>query len=689
MSPVRRPFAKTRLSAWNTSDFQLRLWVSFGLIVLMFGALTARFVYLQVLQYEALTIRAAGNRLTLIPTPPIRGEITDINGVVLARNYPAYSLEIVPANLTASVDDTIAALQPLVEISAADIKRFRKFQTDFRMYDKIPLKMKLSVDEASRLSAQLYRFPGVEVNARTFREYPYGPLTAHLLGYIGRISENDQKKIDEANQTALYRGTVYIGKGGLENYYETQLHGTPGFQEVEKDAQGNTVKVIRSQPPRNGQTLKLALDIRMQQMADKLLGNRKGAMVAINPQNGDILAMVSKPTYDPNLFIDGIDADTWNALNNNPDKPLINRAIQGLYPPGSTFKPFMAMAALQSGTVTPGQMVPSPGAWSIPGSTHLFRDSVRRGHGMVNISTAIQVSSDTFFYQIGYRMGVDKAATYLREFGFGEKTGIDLPHEAGGVLPTREWKENRFKKYRPEVRAWMPADMVSASIGQGYNAYSPLQMAYATAQLANDGTVYQPHLGKVLLDHSSNNMIVIDPNPVHQLNFQPGYFALVKEAMTRVLKPGGTARAIGSGLKYSMGGKTGTAQVVQIKQGASYNAGMLPVKYRDHAWFIAFAPVDKPQIAIAVIVENGGWGASSAPLARQLADYYLLTLGHLNRPENPTAVQAASAAASDMAVPPDAQASQPSGNVTPPRLPVLQAFMEAGAAPTSASGVSY
>lgn len=607
-------------------DFTLRLVVAFLCILLMFGGLIARFVYLQVLKHDDYLVQATTNRITLIPTPPIRGEITDVNGVVLARNYPAYSLEIIPNQVDGKVDDLIEKLKVYVDLTEADLNRFKKFRADYRSYEKVPLKMKLSPDEAAHLAARLYQFKGVEINARTFREYPFGALTTHFLGYIGRISENDEKKLEESNRAAAYRGTTHIGKAGLEAFYEEQLHGVPGFQEVEKDAAGNVIRVIRSEPPQTGQTLRLAMDIRLQQEAQRIMGNKRGALVAIDPQTGGVLAFVSNPTFDSNMFIDGISNDEWKALNDNWQKPLINRVTQGLYPPGSTFKPFMGMALLESGKINQQTVVPAPGAWSIPGTTHLFRDSVRSGHGSANLSKAIQVSSDTFFYRLGFELGIEKTSPYLAAFDLGQKTGIDLPHEYQGVLPTPEWKEKRFAKLPENRRRWNIAEMVPVSIGQGYNAYTPLQMAHATAILANNGTVYRPHLVKELLDHENQQITVIDPKPERVLPFSQSNFNYIKRAMQRVLQPGGTAYKIGSGLKYSMGGKTGTAQVVQIAQGKTYNAAALREQHRDHAWFIAFAPVEKPQIAIAVILENAGWGANAAPLARQLSDFYILKL---------------------------------------------------------------
>lgn len=607
------------------ADALLRLLVAFILIVIFFSILLARFFYLQVTQHNEFSGQASSNRITLIPTPPVRGEIVDINGVPLAKNYPVFSLEVIPSRIEGKMEDVIEALKKYVDITPTDLKRFKKYRESYRKFENIPLKLRLTDEETARLSVHLREFKGVEVNSRTFREYPYGKLTSHFLGYIGRISDKDKEMLEEESLTALYRGSTHIGKSGLEKYYEHQLHGIPGYQEVEKDAYGNIVRVLKNVPSKMGQTLRLGMDIRMQQEADRILGDRRGALVAINPQDGTVLAFVSKPSFDPNLFIDGIDSDTWKMLNDDWKKPLINRVTQGLYPPGSTFKPFMGMALLESGKITQNTIVPAPGAWSIPGSRHIFRDSVRSGHGSANLSKAIQVSSDTFFYRLGYEMGIDKASPYLAQFGFGQKTGIDLPSEYVGVLPSREWKAKRFAKSSdPTAKEWRAGEMVSVSIGQGYNAYTPLQMAHATASLANNGVVHQPHLVKEVLDFGARKITRINPNPERQIPFKADNFEYVKRAMEKVLKPGGTAHRIGGGLAYTMGGKTGTAQVVQIKQGSRYNAAALREQHRDHAWFISFAPLEKPEIAIAVILENGGWGAYAAPLAREMTDFYML-----------------------------------------------------------------
>ncbi len=604
-------------------QFQLRLVIAYAFMVLMLLVLAARFIWLQVMQYEHFATLAQNNSISLVPVQPNRGLIMDRNGVVLAQNHAAYTLEITPAKMD-DMEATIKALGSMVEITPRDDRRFRKFLAESKEFEPVPLKLKLTEEEAARIAANAWRFPGVEVKARLFRDYPYKELTSHVLGYIGRINQRDQQKLEEEAQLANYRGATHIGKLGLEVVYENELHGRNGFEEVETDAGGRAVRSLRRTPPVHGNNLKLALDIRVQEVADKLFGQRRGALVAIDPQTGGVLAFVSKPGFDPNLFIDGIDSATWKSLNEDWQKPLVNRALRGLYPPGSTFKPFMAMAALQAGAIGPYDVRPAPGYFTLPGSSHQFRDSNPRGNGMVNIGKAIAVSSDTFFYRLAWDMGIDRIHPLVGQFGLGAKTGIDLDGEASGVLPSKAWKEKRFARYKPEVRRWYPADVVSVGIGQGFNAYTPLQMANATAILAADGKVFHPHLVQEITEAGSGKVRLVEPKPVRTLAFRPELYTHVKDGMVAVMRPGGTAARLAAGLTYTMAGKTGTAQVVQIKQGAKYNAAALAEQYRDHSWFIAFAPVEAPRIAIAVIVENAGFGAASAaPIARAVSDFAL------------------------------------------------------------------
>ncbi|WP_287880223.1 penicillin-binding protein 2 [Aquitalea sp.] len=604
-------------------QFQLRLIVAYVFMLLMFCVLIARFIWLQVYQYEHFSTLAQNNRISLLPILPNRGLIMDRNGVILAQNYSAYTLELVPSKMP-DMNATVAELKKLVNITPRDEKLFKKLQGESKDFESIPLKVKLSEEEAARVAANAWRFPGVQVKARLFRDYPYKELTSHVLGYIGRINQKDQEQLDDEDKTTNYKGTNYIGKTGLEAVYEDDLHGQVGFEEVETDSGGRAIRSLRRTPPVNGNNLKLALDIRLQEVADKLFGNRRGALVAIDPQTGGVLAFLSKPGFDPNLFIDGIDSQSWAALNSDWQKPMINRALRGTYPPGSTFKPFVSMAALETHSIGMHDVRPAPAFFTLPGSSHQFRDSNKNGNGSANLARAIQVSSDTFFYKLAWDMGIDKIAPTVGQFGLGRPTGIDLDGEASGVLPTKEWKAKRFARYKEEFRRWYPADVVSIGIGQGFNSYTPLQMANGVAILANEGVAYKPHLVQEVVDAKTGKSRLIEAKPDRTLPFKKENFEYVKAAMQSVLKPGGTAWRLGVGLPYTMAGKTGTAQVVAIKQGAKYNASALAEQYRDHSWFVAFAPVDKPRIAVAVIVENAGFGAAAAaPIARGLFDYYI------------------------------------------------------------------
>ncbi|GHD75890.1 penicillin-binding protein 2 [Vogesella fluminis] len=616
-----------RLKDPQTEERQLywRLLVAYLFMVLMLLLLVARFVWLQVFQYEHFTTLAQNNSISLVPVQPNRGLIVDRNGIELARNYASYTLELTPDKID-NLDATIRALGRIVTITPRDLKRFQKFQSESKDFEPVPLRLKMDDIEAARVAANLWRFPGVEVKARLYRDYPYKELTSHVLGYIGRIGPRDKERMAEDENAANYRGATHIGKLGLEAVYEGELHGQNGFEEIETDSAGRAVRSLRRTAPVHGNTLQLALDIHLQDVADKLFGARRGALVAIDPQNGGVLALLSKPSFDPNLFIDGIDSQSWQSLNEDWQRPLINRAIRGMYPPGSTFKPFMGMAALHAGAIGPNEVRPAPGYFTLPGSSHQFRDSNPRGNGSANLARAIAVSSDTFFYKLAWDMGIDRIHPLLAQFGLGSRTGIDLDGEAVGVLPSKEWKARRFAgpRYRNEHRRWLPADVVSIGIGQGFNAYTPLQMANATAVLANNGRAFHPHLVQSITDARNGRTRLIEAAPYKQLPFRQQHYDYIKQGMQAVMQPGGTGARLGQGLQYSMAGKTGTAQVVQIKQGAKYNAGALAEQHRDHSWFIAFAPVEQPKIAVAVIVENAGFGAAAAaPITRALFDYYL------------------------------------------------------------------
>ena len=598
--------------------FRFRVAFAVGMVVLAFSLLIGRFVFLQVLQHDYYTTRAEDNRISLVPIPPDRGVITDRNGVVLARNYSAFTLEITPSKVE-SLDRTIDALGELIEILPKDKRRFRKLLEESRSFESLPIRTRLTDQEVARFAANRYRFPGVEVKARLFRQYPFGPVAAHAIGYINRINKADLEAIEEKEQSANYKGTEHIGKTGLEKSYEFHLHGETGYEKVEIDAGGRAVRNLSRTPPTPGSNLTLTLDIKLQEIAEKAFGERRGALVAIEPSTGGILALVSTPTFDPNLFVDGIRSEDWDQLNNSPNRPMINRALNGAYPPGSTYKPFMALAALETGKRTPGQTIFDPGHFTFGG--HTFRDEKKSGHGVVDMHKSIVHSCDTYYYMLANDMGIDSIARFMAPIGFGSKTGIDIDGESIGVLPSPEWKKRRFKK--PEQQKWFAGETISIGIGQGYNTFTPIQLAQGMATLANDGVLFKPHLVKHITDSRTGEKTLIEPQPLRVLPWKKQNIETIKKAMVGVNIEGTGARAF-AGAEYVSGGKTGTAQVFSLK-GGEYFAHKIKEELRDHALYIAFAPADQPKIALAVLVENGGFGSqSAAPIARMVMDYYLL-----------------------------------------------------------------
>ncbi|CAH1905966.1 peptidoglycan DD-transpeptidase MrdA [Candidatus Nitrotoga sp. HW29] len=605
-------------------NFRLRLALSLGFVLLLLLLLLARFVYLQAIQQSHYQTLAENNRISIVPIAPGRGLILDRNGVVLAHNYSAYTLEITLSKVV-DLKTTIDELAKLVDIQPGDRKRFKRLLADNRKFESLPIRNRLTDDEVARFSTQRYRFPGVEIKARLFREYPYHDQISHLVGYIGRINESEIAQLEEDAIAANYRGSDYIGKTGIEQSYESELHGKTGFQQVEVDAGGREVRVLSRTPPVSGNNLVLTIDAKLQGVAEQAFGNYRGALVAIDPRNGEVLAFVSKPGYDPNLFIDGIDEQSWNELNNSPDVPLNNRALRGQYSPGSTIKPFMALAGLHYNKRTPGHTISDPGYFSLPGSRHRYRDWKKDGHGSVDLFKSIVVSCDTYYYGLAIELGIDNIYSFFSEFGFGKKTGIDMEGEVSGLMPSQEWKQKRYKQ------KWYAGDTVSVGIGQGYNLVTPLQLAYATAVLANDGIAYRPHLLKEVQSSRISDKRTLETNPESDLNLNSEHLALVKSAMVAVTQPGGTAAKAGAGAPYTFAGKTGTAQVIGIKQGEKYIESKIQERHRDHAWFMTFAPSDQPKIALAVLVENGGHGSSTAaPIARKVLDYFLL--GKVPRP---------------------------------------------------------
>lgn len=598
--------------------FRRRVYFAGALVLVCFALLFSRLFWLQVVRHDYYATRAEDNRIALLPVSPNRGLIIDRNGEVLARNYSAYTLEIQPSRV-ADLEATINGLAQLVNIEARDRKRFRKLMEESRNFDSLPIRTRLTDEEVARFIAQRYRFPGVEVRARLFRQYPNAELASHVLGYMGRINRRDAERIEEAGVADNYRGTDHIGKSGLELSYETDLHGVTGFEQVEVTAAGRPVRVLSRTPPQNGNNLRLTLDAGLQRVVEQAFGERRGALVAIEPSSGGVLALVSKPTFDPNLFVDGIDSANWEALNNAADHPLLNRAIYSAYPPGSTFKPFMALGALTAGKRTPQFAIADPGHFDFGG--HRFRDDKVGGHGSVDMHKSIVVSCNTYYYRLAADWGIDGIADFMAQMGLGSRTGIDIEGEATGVLPSPEWKKKRFK--RPEQQKWYAGETISVGIGQGYNAYTMLQMAHAVSILAADGVVYKPHLVKQVENVRTGAVREIEPKPTRRVNLKPEHIAVIKRAMEEVNKSGTGARAF-AGAPYVAAGKTGTAQAFSLR-GAQYRGGKLAEKLRDHALFIAYAPADAPKIALAVIVENAGFGAqSAAPIARQVFDYYLL-----------------------------------------------------------------
>lgn len=599
--------------------FQLRVGFAGVMVLVAFALLGLRFFHLQVLQHDTYASKAEENRISIVPIAPNRGLILDRNGVVLARNYSAYTLEIFPAKVP-DMDRTIQELADVVEIQPKDRARFRKLYGELRNAESLPIRTRLTDEEVARFAANRFRFPGVEIKARLFRQYPFGEVASHVIGYIGRINPRDQEKLAELGVDANYRGTDFIGKAGLEASYQQELHGTTGMEQVEIDAAGRGIRTLARTPAQAGNNLTLTLDIRLQQVAEAVFGERRGALVALDPSSGGVLAFVSKPGFDPNLFVDGIDPQSWSELNSSPDRPLNNRAIAGVYPPGSTFKPFMAIAALETGKRTYKSAISDPGYFEFGGRR--FRDSKPGGHGYVDLYKSIVVSSDTFYYQLANDMGIDAIAAFMGKFGLGSRTGIDLEGEATGVLPSPQWKQRRFRT--PEQQKWYPGETISIGIGQGYNAYTPVQLAVAMATLAAGGDMYRPRLVSHIDNLRTGERRAIAPALVQKLPLKAEHVEFVKQAMAGVNKEGTGARAFANA-GYTSGGKTGTAQVIGMKQNEKYDERRIAERHRDHSLFVVFAPLEQPTIALMVIVENGGFGArAAAPIARAVLDYHLL-----------------------------------------------------------------
>ena len=601
--------------------FNARLLAAALFVLLCFGLLGARLVWLQVVRHEDLAQQAEANRVAVVPVVPNRGLIVDRNGVVLATNYSAYTLEITPSKLKGELDAVIDQLAQVLEVQPRDRRRFKRLQDESKSFESLPIRTKLSDEEVARFMAQKYRFPGVDVRARLFRHYPAGEVGSHLIGYIGRINSAEKKAMADWDDDVLanYRGTDVIGKIGLEQHYEQQLHGTTGFEEMETSAGGRAVRRLKSHPAQPGNTLVLAIDIKLQALVEELFGERRGALVAIDPRSGEILAFVSKPSFDPNLFVDGIDVESWRGLNESLDKPLLNRALRGSYPPGSTYKPFMAMAALNTGKRAPGTLINDPGFFMFGG--HRFGSPENERGGIMNMRRAIVESSNVYFYSLANELGVDLIHDQLEPFGIGRKTDIDLDGEAIGLLPSTAWKKRAYKK--PEQQKWYAGETISLGIGQGYNNFTMLQLASATATLVSGGQRFAPRLVREVRDVVSQVATPMAGEAITALPLKPEHVALITNAMHGVTQEG-TSRAVFVGAPYKSGGKTGTAQAVGLRANEKYNAARIGEYQRDHSLYTAFAPLDAPTIALAVIVENAGFGSTAAaPIARRVFDYLL------------------------------------------------------------------
>ncbi len=584
-------------------------------VTLCLFALVAQLVWLQISNHEHYITLSRDNRVKLVPLPPVRGLIYDRNGEIIAQNTPTYSLEVTPEQV-ADIDSTIGQLRQLISIDDDEIQRFKRLVNQRRRFESIPLKIGLSEEELAALAVNRHQFPGIDIEAKLLRQYPKKDITAHVLGYVGRINERELEIIDNSN----YAGTSHIGKNGVEKSYEDILHGQVGLQQVEVNALGRTIRVLEKQLPVTGNNLKLYLDTRLQKIAMDAFGEENGSAVAIDPKTGGVLVMASNPGFNPNLFVSGISTSDYQELQSSPSKPLFNRALRGQYPPGSTVKPFIALAGLETGTTGFTDVTYCPGHFSLPNHSHRYRDWKKTGHGSVDMDTSIVQSCDVYYYKLAYEMGVEKMHDYLANFGFGNQTGIDLGSELPGLLPSREWKKRRHN------RPWYPGETLIMGIGQGYFLTTPLQLATAMATFANGGIYRAPRVVSEIVGDQPEDILQKVTTVEKKIDIvKPQDWSDVASAMTNVVEsPRGTAKRIRSD-KYRIAGKTGTAQVFSVKQDEEYDEEKIEKKYRDHALFIAYAPIEDPQIAVAVVVENGGHGGSvAAPIAKRIMDAYLL-----------------------------------------------------------------
>lgn len=599
------------------SRFGLRVWIAGTVVLLAFGLLGWRLWILQVQQHEGLLQRADSNRTAVVPIPPRRGEILDRNGEVLARNYLSYTLDVVPAKVD-TMETLLSDLEQVVTLSDRQKRQFERRLRESGPFAPVLLRNDLSDTEAAYFAAQAFRFPAVELKARWVRQYPQGQTAAHVVGYIGRISERDLQSLEASNELGNYRGTDIIGKKGIEKSWETQLHGQTGIESLEVTARGKPVQTLHRIDPTPGNDLMLSLDLRLQRIAEQAFEGRRGALVAIDPRNGEVLAFVSQPSFDPNLFVDGIDHESWKQLNESEDKPLITRPVYGTYPIGSTYKPFVALAAMALGKRSPTTKIYDPGYYEM-GKTR-FRNAGSAAYGNVDVHKSLVVSSDTYYYSLAEEITVDALHDFMKPFGFGQKTGIDMVGERTGILPSTAWKKSAFRD--PQQQRWYAGETVSVLIGQGYNAFSLMQLAQATAVLANGGTYYRPHLVRAVKRSADVTPQTVSGEVMHTIDLDPKGVAAVRDALIDVTKVG-TARRAFAGVTYEVAGKTGTVQLFDLK-GAKYKRDEVDERLRDHSAFMGYAPAHNPTIALAVLVENAGWGSEvAAPIARAVFDAWL------------------------------------------------------------------
>lgn len=611
--------------------FARRALISFIGVLILTGVLLTNLYHLQVVNYDAYQTRSNGNRIKLLPIAPTRGIIYDRNNKILAENLTFFGLYIVPEKVD-NLEETFNQLRQIVGLTDDDIDAFKKERRRSQRYTPILLKADLSEDQIARFSVNQYAFPSLEVKPYFKRHYLYGEPLTHILGYVARINDRDVERLKQEEKEANYSGTHDIGKLGIERYYEDELHGQVGFEEVEVNSQGKVIRKLREQPAVAGKNIRLTLDVDLQRYIFNLLGDQKAAVVVMNPKDSSILAMVSTPSYDNNLFVDGISYQDYQRLLNDPERPLYSRALQGAYPPASTVKPFIAVAALTEGVITPNTTFYDPGYFMIPNTSKRFRDWLKTGHGATNVIKGITESSDTFFYNVAYQMGIDHLSDWMTKFGFGQSTGVDILEETNGVMPTRTWKQKRYKK------PWFQGDTIPVGIGQGYWTATPLQLAKALSILINNGKVNTPHLMQEIIGNQVEYYQdkhqypdITEPNDI--------YWNIAKQGMYGVVNsPNGTARKAFAGTPYKVAGKSGTAQVFSLKENETYNSKNLSKHLHDHAWFNAYAPFNDPEVIVTIIMENAGGGSgNAAPIVRQIFDYYFAHQPQTS-PVNPSGV---------------------------------------------------